>query len=248
MIRQIYGRFQESADIPLCLSKTAPRQKEHFAVDWLPCGLLCKSQGMPHQLGLTTMLTVRIHLEVKKDSQRNSTELFRPTRLPGPNLRWSDIQHRLPQSLCKAHQLHVESGIIYGYKRKALWAAKGRTEHFKIFAQSPATCQHIAKTRYGEMFKIDKRIKPCTIHAAPPRSTSAPAGLYSLTNKRFTQDIPRIFARTKKDKRFSTGEIHKTYRTLFETQNLTTPKSCLSHFSNSGLYSTLDFFSVRACS
>ena len=194
------------------------------------------------------MLAVRIHLKIKKDSQRNSTELFRPTRLPGPNLRWCHIQDRLTQSLCKAHQFHVESGIINSHKRKALRTAKGRAEHLKIFAQSPATCQHIAKTRYREVFKIDERIKPSTFHAAATRTTSVPAGLYSLTDKRFTQDIPGILARTKKDKRLSTGGIHKTYRTLFETQNLTTPKSCLSHFSNSGLYSTLDFFSVRACS
>ena len=104
------------------------------------------------------MLTVRIHLEIKKDSQRNPTELFRPTRLPGPNLRRCDIQDRLTQSLCKAHQFHVESGIINSHKRKALRIAKGRTEHFKILAQSSATRQHVAETRYREVFKIDERI------------------------------------------------------------------------------------------
>lgn len=86
------------------------------------------------------------------------------------------------------------------------------------------------------------------MHSRATGTAGIKAHSHNFADKRFTQDVPGILARTKKDKRLSTGAIHKTYRTLFETQNLTTPKSCLSHFSNSGLYSTLDFFSDRACS
>ena len=109
---------------------------------------------MLNQARLAAELAVGVHLEIKKDRQRNSSQLLRPSLLPSPNLRRRDIQDRLPQSLCKTHQFHVESGIINSQKRKATLIAKGGTEHIEILAQSSTTRQHIAKTGNREMFKI----------------------------------------------------------------------------------------------